>query len=192
MMTVFVEGECRLSNFNESQAVVTSVSLSSKHEFSKSVVDSIKLIAGYGVEGDAHAGATTEHVYLKKKNPDMVNLTQVHLIHEELFNELENVKAGDLGENITTKGIDLLSLPLGTLLHIGESVVEVTGLRSPCVQMNSFQPMLIKKLMMRGEDGTVVRKSGIMGIVVQNGVIVPGDSIVVELPAGELLPLLPV
>lgn len=188
---------------------IVAVSSSATHSFSKTVRASITLIGGHGVEGDAHAGATTQHRYLRKKNPTYPNLTQVHLIQEELFGELAtrgfDVGPGDLGENVTTRGIDLLRLPLGTRLRFGEGfgeagaegggeglgevVVEVTGLRSPCTLINRFRTGLMKELVGKDDDGRVIRKSGIMGIVVSGGVLRAGDAIVVELPAGEPVPL---
>lgn len=173
---------------------VTTVSRDDAHRFSKQPVENITLIEGWGIEGDAHAGATTQHRYLVKKDPTRANLTQVHLIQEELFPELATrgfeVEAGSLGENITTSGVDLLTLPLGTLLHLGpDAVVEVTGLRSPCSQINRFQSGLMKALVGKDDDGCVIRKSGIMSIVVRGGVVSPGDSLRVELPAGERVAL---
>lgn len=98
-------------------ATVISVSKSDEHTFSKQVLHSITLIAGDGVEGDAHCGKTVQHRSRVKADPTQPNLRQVHLIHSELFEELKeqgfDVAAADLGENITTRGIDLLSLPKG-------------------------------------------------------------------------------
>ena len=168
---------------------IISVSSSATHAFSKTVRESITLVEGHGVQGDAHAGVTTQHRYLKKKNPAQPNLTQVHLIQEELFAELSDrfvIRPGELGENVTTSGVDLLSLPLGTRLHLGETaVVEVTGLRSPCSKINAYQGGLMKALVTKHPDGGVIRKSGIMGTVVAGGVVAPGDTLRVELPAGQ-------
>lgn len=168
---------------------VVAVSRSAAHHFSKGAEPRITLIAGFGVEGDAHAGATTQHLYLVRKDPARANLTQVHLIQSELFDELRDrftVLPGELGENVTTSGVDLLTLPLGTRLHLGVSaVVEVTGLRSPCSKINAYQSGLMKALVAKGDDGAVIRKSGIMGVVLAGGVIEPGDSLRVELPSGE-------
>jgi MOSC domain-containing protein YiiM len=154
----------------------------------------VRLIEGFGIEGDVHAGATTRHRYLVKKDPGRPNLTQVHLIGSELFEELAEsgftVSAGGLGENITTRGLDLTTLPLGTRLHLGtDAVVEVTGLRSPCHLINKYQAGLMKAVLGKGADGRVVRKAGIMGVVSAGGVVRPGDAIRVELPDGEHLPL---
>lgn len=178
---------------NEPAAEVVAVSRASAHVFSKTVVDQITLVENWGVEGDAHAGVTAQHLYVKKKDPARANLTQVHLIAEELFDELRgrfDVAAGELGENITTRGVDLLALPLGTRLHLGDTaIVEVTGLRSPCSQINRFKGGLMKALVAKDDDGCVIRKSGIMGIVVAGGVVSPGDGLRVQLPAGEPIAL---
>ena len=173
---------------NRMPGSVVAVSRDDRHRFSKPVVDSITLVEGWGVEGDVHAGPTTQHRYLLKKDPGRENLTQVHLIQAELFAELAgrgfDVGPGNLGENVTTSGIDLLTLPLGTRLHLGaDAVVEITGLRSPCSLINKFQDGLMKALISRDEDGHVVRKSGVMGIVVAGGAIGGGDDVRVELPA---------
>jgi len=167
---------------------VVSVSRDDRHRFSKPVVDSITLVEGWGVEGDVHAGPTTQHRYLLKKEPGRANLTQVHLMQSELFSELGDrgfeVGPGNLGENVTTTGIDLLTLPLGTRLHLGtDAIVEVTGLRSPCSLINKFQAGLMKALIARDGEGHVVRKSGVMGIVVAGGMVTATDAVHVELPA---------
>ncbi|WP_409296838.1 MOSC domain-containing protein [Peribacillus sp. SCS-26] len=165
---------------------VLAVSLSGTHTFSKSNQQRIMLVKGLGVEGDAHFGAKVKHRSRVKQNPDQPNLRQVHLIQSELFHELRDrfeVEPGDLGENITTEGIDLLSLPEGTLLHIGGSaVVKVTGLRNPCRQIDHFQPGLMDAVLDRDEDGRLVRKSGIMGVVTEGGPVLPGDSISITFP----------
>ncbi len=176
------------------EAIVTAVSRCVEHNFSKQNQSSITLIEGVGVEGDAHAGKTIKHLYLSKKDPSRPNLRQVHLIQTELFDELLEkgftVKAGELGENINTRGIDLLNLPTGTRLSIGESVViELTALRNPCVQINTFQKGLLRAVIGRNEDGKVIRKTGVMGIVITGGKIVPEDSIRIELPAAPHQPL---
>jgi MOSC domain-containing protein YiiM len=175
-------------------AIVTAVSLSSSHSFSKPKRDSIRLLAGLGVEGDAHLGTTVKHRSRVAKDPTQPNLRQVHLIHSELFEELAGkgfaVASGELGENVTTQGIDLLSLPAGARLRLGESVViEVTGLRNPCVQIDRFQKGLMKAVLDKDEQGNVIRKSGIMGIVLEGGEVRPGDAIRVELPGGPHRPL---
>ncbi|MEV4193134.1 MOSC domain-containing protein [Streptomyces toxytricini] len=173
---------------------VTAVSSNATYSFTKPNRDAITLLTGLGVEGDVHAGVTVKHRSRLAQDPTRPNLRQVHLIHEELFAELagegHEVTPGDLGENITTSGIDLLGLPAGTLLRIGDSaVLEVTGLRNPCLQIDRFQDGLLKHVVGRDADGTVIRKAGIMGIVKEGGVVRPGDPIEAELPAGPHRPL---
>lgn len=167
---------------------VLSVSISCSHSFHKIRNDAIRLLAGLGVEGDAHCGAKVKHRSRVKADPTQPNLRQVHLIHAELFDELREagyrVSPGEIGENITTRGIDLLSLPVGTRLHLGESaIVELTGLRNPCVQLDQFQPGLMKALLGKNEDGSLIRKSGVMGIVIEGGEVKPGDAIAVHQPS---------
>ena len=169
-------------------ASVIAVSRDAKHRFSKPNQLAIRLVAGLGIEGDAHSGVTVKHRSRVAKDPAVPNLRQVHLIHAELFDELRaagfSVGAGDLGENITTKGIDLLALPAGTRLTIGDTaVVEVTGLRNPCSQIDKFQKGLMKATLGRDAEGRLVRKTGVMSIVVAGGEVRPGDSIAVVLPA---------
>ena len=176
--------------------MVSPVSRSARHTFSKAVEPEIMLLEGLGVEADSHAGVTVRHRYMVKKDPTAANLCQVHLIHEELFAELAAeglaVAAGEMGENVTTRGLDLLGLGRNTLLHLGKSaVVRVTGLREPCSQMNGLRAGLMKACVTR-RGGKVIRKAGIMGVVVQGGVVRAGDAIRVEVPAGERLELLPV
>ena len=170
-------------------SAVVAVSRSATHSFSKPPAEAITLVENWGVEGDAHAGATAQHLYVVKKDPTRANLTQVHLIHEELFAELADrftVLPGELGENVTTSGVDLLALPLGTRIHLGaDAVVELTGLRSPCSKINKYQGGLMKALVEKDDDGCIVRKSGVMGIVIAGGVVAPGDALRVELPQGE-------
>ena len=166
---------------------VVSVSVSSEHSFSKAVADEIKLILGEGVEGDAHRGVKVKHRSRVAQNPDQPNLRQVSLLHEEVFEELSakgfSLKPGDIGENVLTRGIDLLNLPAGTLLHFGEAAtIELTGLRNPCAQIENFMPGLLKALLDKDADGTIIRKAGVMAIVVKGGVIGTGDAIRVELP----------
>jgi MOSC domain-containing protein YiiM len=171
------------------QPIVVAVSRDGEHRFSKAVAAEITLLVGLGVEGDAHAGVTVQHRSRVAADPTQPNLRQVHLIHAELFAELRDqgfeVGPGQLGENITTSGIDLLRLSRGTRLRLGpEAVVEVTGLRNPCAQINSFRSGLLGSVLSRDENGDVVRKSGVMGVVVHGGLVRPGDSIGVDLPAG--------
>ncbi|GAA1367584.1 MOSC domain-containing protein [Streptomyces beijiangensis] len=174
--------------------MVTKVSSNGEYSFTKPNRDSITLLSGLGVEGDVHAGVTVKHRSRVAQDPTQANLRQVHFIHEELFAEVLaegfEVRAGQLGENITTSGIDLLSLPVGTLLHLGdEAVVEVTGLRNPCLQIDNFQDGLLKQVVGRDETGNVFRKAGIMSIVTTGGTVRPGDPIRIELPAEPHRPL---
>ncbi|MFG3207019.1 MOSC domain-containing protein [Streptomyces sp. NPDC048192] len=173
---------------------VTAVSSNGEYSFTKPNRDSITLLAGLGVEGDVHAGVTVKHRSRVAQDPTQPNLRQVHLIHEELFAEVNEagftVAPGELGENITTRGIDLLGLPAGTLLRIGGSaVLEVTGLRNPCLQIDNFRHGLLKQVVGRDEAGNVVRKAGVMSVVRQGGAVRPGDTIEYELPAGPHRPL---
>ena len=174
--------------------VVTAVSANREHSFSKRNRRSITLLAGLGIEGDAHEGVTVKHRSRVARDPSQPNLRQVHLIGEELFAEVGaegfTVAPGELGENITTRGIDLLGLPAGTRLHIGDAaVLEVTGLRNPCRQIDDFADGLLKLVAVRDEAGNVVRKSGIMSIVANGGVVRPGDTIKAEFPSGPHRPL---
>ncbi|MEV7857737.1 MOSC domain-containing protein [Streptomyces hirsutus] len=173
---------------------VTAVSSNGVYSFTKPNRDSIVLLAGLGVEGDVHAGVTVKHRSRVARDPTRPNLRQVHLIPEELFAEVGGegfeVAPGDLGENITTRGIDLLGLPVGTLLRIGDdAVLEVTGLRNPCLQIDNFQDGLLKQVVGRDEAGNLVRKAGIMSIVKEGGAVRPGDAIRAEPPSGPHRPL---
>jgi len=177
--------------------LVTAVSCSPAHEFTKHNVSCIELVAGLGVRGDSHLGVLVQHRVRVREDPSRPNLRQVHLIHEELFEELRAagyaLKPGDIGDNVTTRGLALLNLPTGTRLHLGaEAVVEVTGLRNPCRQVDGFQPGLMAALLGRNSEGNLVRKSGIMGIVLAGGEVRPGDLIAVELPPEPHRPLKPV
>ncbi len=167
---------------------VAAVNASPVHGFSKQGRESIRLLAGLGVEGDAHAGESTRHRYLVKKDPGRRNLTQVHLIHAELFEELARagftVVAGEMGENVTTRGVDLLGLPVGARVCLGRTaVVEVTGLREPCSQLNKLRPGLMKAVLGWDAAGKVVRKAGIMGVVLAGGEVWAGDQVRVEMTA---------
>lgn len=167
---------------------VVAVSRSATHSFSKPNEPAIRLLVGLGVDGDAHQGVTVKHRSRVARDPNQPNLRQVHLIHAELHDELRKtgfeLEPGEMGENITTRGIDLLSLPMGTRLHIGrDAVVEITGLRNPCVQIDRHQTGLLSAVAMRDEHGMVVRKAGVMSIVIAGGEISPGDRIDVALPA---------
>jgi MOSC domain-containing protein YiiM len=177
-------------------AKVIAVSRDSTHRFSKMAEASIMLIEGLGVEGDAHAGVTVQHLSRIAKDPTRPNLRQVHLIHSELHDELNaqgfSIKPGDMGENITTRGLDLLGLPTRTILHIGEATIEITGLRNPCVQLDRFQPGLLKACLGRTSDGEIVRKAGVMSVVLRGGRVRAGDHIDIELPRPPHTPLAPV
>ncbi|MEU9669980.1 MOSC domain-containing protein [Streptomyces bobili] len=172
---------------------VTAVSSNGEYSFTKPNRDSITLLAGLGVEGDVHAGMTVKHRSRVAQDPTQPNLRQVHLVQEELFTEVGaagfTVAPGDLGENITTRGIDLLGLPAGTLLRIGAAVLEVTGLRNPCLQIDNFQQGLLKQVVGRDEAGNIVRRAGVMSIVREGGVVRPGDAVEAELPSGPHRPL---
>ena len=178
-------------------ARVVSVSRDEGHRFSKPRVEEIRLIEGWGVEGDAHAGTTVQHLSRVARDPHQPNLRQVHLVHSELFDEVRkngyDVEPGQLGENITTAGLDLLALPTGTVLHIGESAsIRLTGLRNPCEQINGLAPRLMKEMVFRLPDGTVVRKAGVMSVVLTGGIVRPGDAVRAELPSGERTAMEPV
>jgi len=177
--------------------LVTAVSRSATHTLRKLNTDCIRLVTGLGVEGDAHAGVTVKHRSRLARFADAPNLRQVHLIHAELHDELSRkgiaVSAGQMGENITTRGVDLLGLPTGTRLHLGEAaVVEVTGLRNPCTQLDRIQPGLMAATLERSAEGKLIRKAGIMAIVIVAGQVSPGDAIRIELPAQPHQPLAPV
>ena len=166
---------------------IVAVCLSAGHAFSKAPQRSVRLVAGLGVDGDAHAGTTVKHRSRVARDPAQPNLRQVHLIHAELHDELAAagfaVAPGDMGENVTTRGIDLLALPVGARLHLGASaVVELTGLRNPCSQIDRFQPGLLAAVLGRDEQGGVVRKAGVMAVVRAGGEVRAGDAIRVELP----------
>jgi MOSC domain-containing protein YiiM len=181
----------------ELAGTVVAVAQDGTHRFSKPIVDEIRVIAGLGVEGDAHAGTTVQHRSRVARNPDTPNLRQVHLIHQELLDDVAGygftVAPGEMGENITTRGIELLGLPEATLLYIGSDVVlRVTGLRNPCSQIDDFQPGLLNHMVDKLPDGTIIRKTGVMSVVEVGGTVRAGDSIRVELPAGEQHPLRPV
>ena len=167
-------------------ARVISVNKSQSHSFSKYPAEEISLLEGLGVEGDAHMGKTVKHRSRVRKDPTQPNLRQVHLIHKELFDSLKSdgflIEPGQIGENITTENIDLLNLPKGTKLKIGQAIIEITGLRNPCVQLNNFQEGLMHKLVYKTKDGETIRKCGVMGIVLSSGKIQPGAEIKIEYP----------
>ncbi|MEE2037102.1 MOSC domain-containing protein [Nocardiopsis sp. CT-R113] len=177
--------------------VVESVSSSPTHTFSKDVLPGIRLLTGLGVEGDAHMGTTVKHRSRVAVDPTRPNLRQVHLIHAELLDELAGagfaVAPGQLGENVTTRGLDLLALSTGTVLRIGGGTrVEITGLRNPCLQIDGFAGGLLKQLVHRDGNGTIVRRAGVMGVVVEGGTVTPGMPVEVSAPEGAHVPLVPV
>jgi len=177
-------------------AVVDSVHLSATHTFSKTSQDSIMLIEGIGVEGDAHSGETVKHRSRVEKDPTQKNLRQVHLIHSELFEELANkgfeVQPGALGENVTTSGIDLLRLAGGTQLEFPSgATVELTGVRNPCAQIDGLADGLMEATLDKDSNGNVIRKTGVMSVVVIGGEVKPGDSVSI-VRYGALGPLQPV
>ena len=176
---------------------VVSVSRDDRHRITKPVVDRITLVEGWGVEGDAHAGATVRHRSRVAREPAAPNLRQVHLLHEELLDEVGErgfaVAPGQMGENVTTRGIALLCLPTGTVLRLGaDAAVVLTGLRNPCVQIDGFAPGLMKEMVVRHRDGRVVRRAGVMAVVLRGGVVRAGDPIAIELPDGPHPALQPV
>jgi MOSC domain-containing protein YiiM len=176
---------------------VEAVSTGAIHGIGKTNAGTIRLVAGLGVEGDVHAGETVKHRSRVRKDPTEPNLRQVHLIHTELHEELADqgfdVRPGEMGENVTTSGVELLALPTGARLRLGsDAVVEVTGLRNPCNQLDEIAPGLMKAVLDRDAAGELVRKSGVMGVVLQDGEVQPGDPIEVELPAEPHVPLAPV
>ena len=177
--------------------VVEAVHKSASHTLIKPEQPSILLLVGLGVEGDAHMGVTVKHRSRVARDPSQPNLRQVHLIHAELHDELRahgfTVGAGEMGENITTRGVDLLRLPTGTRLHLGaEAVVEITGLRNPCAQLERLQPGLLEAVLDRDAQGNLIRKAGVMGVVLAGGEVRPTDPIRVELPQEPHQPLQPV
>ncbi len=180
-----------------SSGIVVSVSREAAHTFTKRNQENIRLLRGLGVEGDAHMGLTVKHRSRIMRDPTHPNLRQVHLIHEELHDELRaagfDVTPGAMGENITTRGIALLTLPRGTRLGLGDTaVVELTGLRNPCSQLNKFRRGLMEAVLDRADDGTLIRKAGVMAVVLATGDVRPGDVITVQLPQAPFEPLKPV
>lgn len=176
---------------------VVAVSSSPRHSFSKPTRPAITLVAGVGVDGDAHSGVTVQHRSRVRRDPTQPNLRQVHLFSAELHDELRSsgfdLVPGDIGENVTTRGVDLLGLSRGSLLHLGcDAVVAVMGLRNPCRQLDRFRPGLMQATLGRDDAGSVLRLAGVMGVVVQGGVVAAGDPVRVELPPQPHRPLGPV
>lgn len=181
----------------DDQPRVIAVSRDSAHRFSKPVVDEVTLVEGWGIDGDAHAGTTVQHRSRVARDPSQPNLRQVHLLHAEVFDDVAeagyHLEPGQMGENVTTRGVDLLGLPTGTVLHLGDQArVCLTGLRNPCQQINDFDPGLLRQVLGRADDGSVERKGGVMSVVEAGGVVRAGDTVRIELPAGERQPLTPV
>jgi MOSC domain-containing protein YiiM len=177
--------------------VVASVHCSGSHTMGKPARSAIRLVAGLGVDGDAHAGVTVRHRSRVARDPTAPNLRQVHLVAAELHDELRErglaVAPGAMGENVTTRDVDLLALPTGTRLHLGpDAVVEVTGLRNPCRQLDGVREGLMTAVLAPGADGSMVRRAGVMGIVVEGGEVRPGDPVGVVVPAGPHRHLEPV
>ncbi|MGZ3426484.1 MAG: MOSC domain-containing protein [Polyangia bacterium] len=177
--------------------VVIAVACSATHTMSKPGALSIRLVAGLGVDGDAHAGTTVKHRSRVRRDPTAPNLRQVHLIAAELHDELRAagfaLAPGEMGENVTTRGLALLALPERTRLHLGAAaVVELTGLRNPCVQLDGLRPGLMAATLAHDAAGELVRKAGVMAVVIQGGDVCPGDAITVELPQPPHRPLAPV
>jgi MOSC domain len=188
LATIIIEGEEMMN------ARVEAVFKSDMHTMSKLEQPRIQLLEGLGVEGDAHMGVTVKHRSRVAADPTQPNLRQVHLIHGELHDELQargfRIDAGQMGENITTRGIDLLSLPKGTKMFLGETaMLEITGLRNPCTQLDGLQAGLMNAVLDRDEAGNLIRKAGIMGVVLADGEVKSGDKIQVELPAKPFEPL---
>lgn len=166
-------------------ATIIGLARDSEHRFSKQPCSTLRLVAGLGVEGDSHAGVLVQHLSRMAKDPMTLNLRQVHLIHAELFDELAaqgfTVGPAQMGENVTTRGIDLLGLSGGTRLRLGaEAVIEITGLRNPCHQINGLAPGLMQAVLDHADDGSLVRKSGVMAVVITGGTVMVGDAIQLE------------
>ncbi len=177
--------------------IVVSLARSGAHTMSKPRVEAVKLVAGLGVEGDAHAGVTVKHRSRVARDPTQPNLRQVHLIHAELLDDLHaqgfDIAPAAMGENVTTRGLDLLALPAGTELRLGATaVIRITGLRNPCSQLDGLQRGLMQAVLGRAPDGTLVRKAGVMGVVLAGGMVRLGDAITCTLPPHPHTPLQPV
>lgn len=174
-------------------AAVAAVHVGPSHGFSKQTVERITLLEGLGVAGDAHCGVTVQHLSRIRRDPSQPNLRQVHLLHLELLDALAAagfpVAPGQLGENVTTRGLDLLALPVGARLGLGDAVVTVTGLRNPCRQIDDFRPGLLAQVVHRRGDGTTARLAGVMGVVSRGGDVGAGTAITVHLPPAPHLPL---
>ena len=173
---------------------VVAVSRSARHSLSKEAQASIWLLAGLGVEGDAHQGATVKHRSRVRRDPSQPNLRQVHLIHAELLDELAaagfSVAPGQVGENVLTRGLELLALSQGSRLRLGrEALVEITGLRNPCSQLDGLEPGLMGAVLSRGPEGELIRRAGVMAIVLEGGEVRPGDAVALEFSPEPHMPL---
>ena len=173
------------------------VAASRVHAFSKEAQEVVRLVEGLGVEGDAHAGVTVQHLSRVRRDPTQPNLRQVHLVAGELLDRLVQdgyrVQPGSIGENVTTRGVDLLGLPTGAVLRLGaDAVVEVTGLRNPCLQLDRFQDGLMRAVLDRDEHDELIRKAGVMAVVRASGYVRPGDPIETTAPVDPHEPLRPV
>jgi MOSC domain-containing protein YiiM len=180
-----------------SPSIIVALSRDGLHRFSKQSEAELTLIAGQGVQGDAHCGETVKHRSRVARDPAQPNLRQVHLIGVELLEEVTTkgmpVAPGDMGENVTLRGLDLLGLPRGAVLHLGaEARVQITGLRNPCAQIDAFRPGLLAEMLPRGKNGQVIRRAGVMAIVLTGGVVRVGEAVRVDLPPEPFLPLMPV
>jgi MOSC domain-containing protein YiiM len=184
-----------VSEASSAPGVVAAVHRSGARQFGKEPVEEITLVAGLGVEGDVHSGARVQHRSRVRADPSQPNLRQVHLLSEELLSALaeegfSGIAPGALGENLTTRGIDLLALPTGTVLRLGDrALVALTGLRNPCAQLDAFRSGLLRALSPRDASGQIVRRAGVMGVVVIGGLVRAGDAIQISLPPGTALPL---
>jgi hypothetical protein len=191
-----VDGPLSYGESSAEPGVVVAVARDDEHRFGKVVQPLITLVAGRGVVGDAHYGVTVQHRSRVRRDPSQPNLRQVHLISAELLDEFgaagHSIAPGELGENVTTCGVDLLALPTGTRLGIGQTLIEITGLRNPCRQLSDRWPGLMPLVVQKTAHGSVVRRAGVMAVVLAGGEVRAGDSIAVDLPAGPRVPLEPV
>lgn len=167
--------------------IVVSVSAEPGHGFSKTPRAAITLLPGLGVAGDAHCGATVRHRSRVAADPLQPNLRQLHLFPAEWLEALDargfDLAPGGLGENLLTRGLDLLALPTGTLMRFSQGpLVAVTGLRNPCRQIEAYRQGLLAAVLDRDAEGAAVLKAGIMAVILEGGAIAPGDSIALSLP----------
>ena len=177
--------------------LVLAVAARDGHGLGKTPCWAIKLVAGEGVEGDAHRGVTVKHRSRVAKDPSQPSLRQVHLIHAELLDELASkgfeVTAGQLGENILTHRIDLLALPAGThMVFPSGAQLKITGLRNPCHQINGHTPGLMDALLDKADDGSLIRKGGVMAVVLEGGLVSVNDDVKIVFPSEPWQSLKPV